>query len=99
MPDSEVRGTWRSLCAATEHVGASTGISKAGSGNRPHGGARAALIGELRSGEVRRAGTPLEHDRAPWDDSRRQLGRTWYRHFRGAKTDGENRWAKPIGEG
>ena len=51
-----------------------------------------------RSGEARRAGTPLEHDRAPWD----ALGvsrRTWYRHFRGAKTDGENRWAKPIGEG
>ena len=38
---------------------------------------------------VRRAGTPLEHDRAPWAD----LGvsrATWYRRFRGAKADGES---------
>ena len=41
-----------------------------------------------RSGEKRRAGTPLEHDRAPWV----ALGvsrRTWYRHFRGAKVGTE----------
>ena len=31
------------LCAATGHDGASKGISKAGSGNKPHGGVRAGL--------------------------------------------------------
>ena len=43
--------------------------------------------------EARRAGTPLEQDRAPWV-ARGVFRRTWYRHFRWAKADGESRWAK-----
>ena len=82
--DSEVRGIWRSVCRYRARW-------------RVHGHQQAWLFRQAargrRSGEKRRVGTPLEHDRAPWV----ALGvsrRTWYRRFRGAKTDGESRWAK-----
>ena len=83
-------GASGALCAATGHAGASRGISRRGSGNRPHGRVRAGLFGGRKAGEasgvVRRAGSLTE--RQPWAD----LGvsrRTWYRRFRGAKTGGE----------
>ena len=85
------------LCAATGHDGASKGIRQGWLWKQAARGSKGGLIGGrkggMASGVVRRAWTPLEHDRAPWA----ALGvsrRTWYRHFRGAKTDGESRWAK-----
>ena len=88
LVDAEVRGVWRSVCRYRARW-------------RVQGHQQAWLFrqaargrkGGSASGEARRAGTPLEHDRAPWA----ALGvsrRTWYRHFRGVKTDGESRWAK-----
>ena len=88
LADAEVRGVWRSVCRYRARW-------------RVQGHQQAWLFrqaargrkGGSASGEARRAGTPLEHDRAPWA----ALGvsrRTWYRHSRGVKTDGESRWAK-----
>ena len=88
LPESEMRGIWRSVCryrARWRVQGHQQGwLWKQAARGRKGGTA---------SGEARRAGTPLEQDRAPWA----ALGvsrRTWYRHFRGAKTGGESRWVK-----
>ena len=96
LPDSEVRGTWRSVCRYRArwrvHGHQQAWLWKQAARGRK-GGLIGGRKGGMASGVARRAGTPLEHDRAPWA----ALGvsrRTWYRHFRGAKTDGENRWAK-----
>ena len=85
LSDSEVRGIWRSVCryrARWRVQGHQQGwLWKQAARGRKGGAA---------SGVVRRAGTPLEHDRAPWAD----LGvsrATWYRRFRAAKVDGESR--------
>ena len=43
LPESEVRGIWRSVCRYRARWRVQGGISKAGSGNRPHGGGRAGL--------------------------------------------------------
>ena len=82
LPDSEVRGTWRSVCRYRARW-------------RVQGHQQAWLFRQAarrrRSGVVRRAGSLTEQQ--PWAD----LGvsrRTWYRRFRGAKTDGESRWVK-----
>ena len=75
------------LCAATGYDGASKGISKAGSGNWKQAarGSKGGLIGGrkggMASGVVRRAGTPLEHDRAPWESAGVSRA-TWYRRVR-----------------
>ena len=83
LSDSEVRGIWRSVCryrARWRVQGHQQGwLWKQAARGRKGGAA---------SGVVRRAGTPLEHDRAPWAD----LGvsrATWYRRFRAAKVSGE----------
>ena len=88
LSDSEVRGIWRSVCryrARWRVQGHQQGwLWKQAARGRKGGAA---------SGVVRRAGTPLEHDRAPWAD----LGvsrATWYRRFRAAKVDGESLVAK-----
>ena len=78
LPDSEVRGIWRSVCRY-----------RATWRQRGHQQAwlfRQAARGR-RSGEARLAGSLTE--RQPWAD----LGvsrATWYRRFRGAKADGES---------
>ena len=75
LADAEVRGVWRSVCRYRARW-------------RVQGHQQAWLFrqaargrkGGSASGEARRAGTPLEHDRAPWA----ALGvsrRTWYRHL------------------
>ena len=86
LADAEVRGVWRSVCryrARWRVQGHQQGwLWKQAARGRKGGAA---------SGVVRRAGSLTE--RQPWAD----LGvsrRTWYRRFRGAKTDGESRWAK-----
>ena len=92
LADAEVRGVWRSVCRYRARWRVQ-GHQQGWLWKQAARGRKGGLIGGLRSGVVRRAGTPLEHDRAPWA----ALGvsrRTWYRHFRGAKTDGESRWAK-----
>ena len=92
LPNSEVLGTWRSVCRYRARWRVQ-GHQQGWLWKQAARGRKGGLIGGLRSGVVRRAGTPLEHDRAPWV----ALGvsrRTWYRRFRGAKTDGESRWAK-----
>ena len=83
LPDSEVRGIWRSVCryrARWRVQGHQQGwlFRQAARGRK----------GGTASGLARRAGSLTE--RQPWAD----LGisrRTWYRHFRGAKTAGESR--------
>ena len=82
LSESEVRGIWRSVCRYRARW-------------RVQGHQQAWLFRQAargrRSGVVRRAGSLTE--RQPWAD----LGvsrRTWYRRFRGVKTDGESRWAK-----
>ena len=92
LPESEVRGIWRSVCRYRARWRVQ-GHQQGWLWKQATRGRKGGLIGGLRSGVVRRAGTPLEHDRAPWAD----LGvsrATWYRRFRGAKTDGENLGAK-----
>ena len=96
LSESEVRGIWRSVCryrARWRVQGHQQGWLWKQVARGRKGGLIGGRKGGMASGVARRAGTPLEHDRAPWA----ALGvsrRTWYRHFRGAKTDGENRWAK-----
>ena len=88
LADAEVRGVWRSVCRYRARWRAQ-GHQQAFLFRQAARGRK----GGTASGVARRAGTALEHDRAPWD----ALGvsrRTWYRYFRGAKTDGESRWAK-----
>ena len=92
LPDAEVRGVWRSVCGYRVKW-RSQGHQQGWLWRQAARGRKGGLIGGRRSGEVRRAGTPLEHDRTPWVD----LGvsrATWYRRFRGAKTDGERLGAK-----
>ena len=55
--------------------------AKAGRANRREQQQAKGRTGGIRSGEARRAGTPLEHDRAPWA-SMAVSRRTWYRHHR-----------------
>ena len=88
LPDAEVRGVWRSVCGY--RVKWRTGHQQGWLWRQAARGKR----GGLAAGAKRRAGTPLEHDRAPWAD----LGvsrATWYRRFRGAKADGESLGRKP----
>ena len=88
LADAEVRGVWRSVCRYRARWRAQ-GHQQAFLFRQAARGRK----GGTASGVARRAGTPLEQDRAPWA----ALGvsrRTWYRHFRGTKTDGESRWAK-----
>ena len=92
LPDAEVRGVWRSVCryrARWRVQGHQQGWLWKQAARGSKGGLIGGRKGGMASGVVRRAGTPLEHDRAPWD----ALGvsrRTWYRHFRGAKPGGES---------
>ena len=65
-------GASGALCAATGRDGMPRGISKAGYGNRPARGKR----GGLAAGVKRRAGTPLAHDRAPWEVE--GISRAWW---------------------
>ena len=73
------------LCAATGHDGASKGISQAWLWKQAARGSKGGLIGGrkggMASGVVRRAGTPLEHDRAPWESAGVSRA-TWYRRVR-----------------
>ena len=72
LADAEVRGTWRSVCRYRARW-------------RGHGHQQAWLWrqaargkrGGLAAGVTRRAGTPLEHDRAPWE-TEAVSRRTWY---------------------
>ena len=76
LSDSEVRETWRSVCRYR--------VTWRRDGHAPWWLARQsrlATLGGNASGVVRRAGTVLEHDRAPWV----KLGisrATWYRRKR-----------------
>ena len=61
LSDSEVRETWRSVCRYR--------VTWRRDGHAPWWLARQsrlATLGGNASGVVRRAGTVLEHDRAPW---------------------------------
>ena len=68
LPDGEVRGVWKSVCRYRARW-------------RTHGHQQGWLFRQAargrRSGEKRRAGTPLEHDRAPWE-TEGVSRRTWY---------------------
>ena len=88
LPDGEVLGIWRSVCRYRVKWRAQ-GHTQGWLWRQAARGRKGGLIGGLRSGVVRRAGTPLEHDRAPWA-TEGVSRRTWYRRFRGAKVVGEN---------
>ena len=91
LADAEVRGVWRSVCRYRARWRVQ-GHQQAWLFRQAARGRKGGLIGGVRSGVVRRAGSLTE--RQPWAD----LGvsrRTWYRRFRGAKADGESlgrRW-------
>ena len=94
LSESEVRGIWRSVCRYRARWRAQ-GHQQAWLWKQAARARKGGLIGGRKAGVVsgvmRRAGSLTE--RQPWAD----LGvsrRTWYRRFRGAKTDGESRWAK-----
>ena len=90
LADAEVRGVWRSVCRYRARWRVQ-GHQQAWLFRQAARGRKGGLIGGVRSGVVRRAGSLTE--RQPWAD----LGvsrRTWYRRFRGAKTGGENMGAK-----
>ena len=72
LTDSEVRGVWRSVCRYRARWRAS-GHQQSFIWKQAAVGRR----GGAASGVVRRAGTPLEHDRAPWADQGISR-RTWY---------------------
>ena len=67
LPESEVRGIWRSVCRYRARWRVQ-GHQQGWLWKQAARGRKGGLIGGLRSGVVRRAGTPLEHDRAPWAD-------------------------------
>ena len=76
LADAEVRGVWRSVCryrARWRVQGHQQGWlwKQAARGSK----------GGMASGVVRRAGTPLEHDRAPWESAGVSRA-TWYRRVR-----------------
>ena len=79
LPDSEVCGIWRSVCRYRARWRVQ--------GHQQGWLFRQAARGR-RSGEKRRAGTPLEHDRAPWESAGVSRA-TWYRR-------GEN-WRRKSG--
>ena len=88
LPDSEVRGIWRSVCRYRARWRVQ--------GHQQGWLFRQAARGR-RSGEARRAGTPLEHDRAPWESAGVSRA-TWYRRGENwrRKSGGEGRETEPI---
>ena len=72
LPYAEVRGTWRSVCRYRARWRAK-GHKQAFLWHQ----AAVGRLGGAASGVVRRAGTPLEHARAPWADQGISR-RTWY---------------------
>ena len=87
LSDAEVRGIWRSVCRYRARW-------------RTQGHQQAFLFrqtargrkGGTASGVARRAGTPLEYDREPWESAGVSRA-TWYRR---AKTGGESLGAKVV---
>ena len=84
---------WRSVCryrpALLRRV--TRASAQAGDGNRPHAGVRAARASGVVFCRTPGCDYTDRLDPGPtWTSDRR----TWYRRFRGAKTDGESRWAK-----
>ena len=85
LPESEVRGIWRSVCRYRARWRVQ-GHQQGWLWKQAARGRKGGLIGGLRSGVVRRAGSLTE--RQPWTD----LGISrawWYRRFRGRKPGGE----------
>ena len=72
LPDAEVRGAWSSVCTYRRRWRA-RGHQQGWLWKQAARGKR----GGLASGVTRRAGTPLEQDRAPWETEARSR-RTWY---------------------
>ena len=84
MADAEVRGVWRSVCryrARWRVQGHQQGWLWKQVARGRKGGLIGGRKGGMASGVVRRAGTPLEHDRAPWESAGVSRA-TWYRRVR-----------------
>ena len=86
LADAEVRGVWRSVCRYRARWRVQ-GHQQAWLFRQAARGRKGGLIGGVRSGVVRRAGSLTE--RQPWVDLAVSRA-TWYRRFSGAKTDGES---------
>ena len=84
LADAEVRGVWRSVCryrARWRVQGHQQGWLWKQAARGSKGGLIGGRKGGMASGVVRRAGTPLEHDRAPWESAGVSRA-TWYRRVR-----------------
>ena len=75
LADAEVRGVWRSVCryrARWRVQGHQQGWLWKQAARGSKGGLIGGRKGGMASGVVRRAWTPLEHDRAPWESAGRE---------------------------
>ena len=84
LADAKVRGVWRSVCryrARWRVQGYQQGWLWEQAARGSKGGLIGGCKGGMASGVVRRAGTPLEHDRAPWESAGVSRA-TWYRRVR-----------------